>query len=163
MNYYAGCSRSNRIWGTFWGYAIENDCECTTRCCNQMPKFSFLLYNLFWNKQFSKTATFPYFAFERWRSQDMITGLWYSMAIGKAHIKRSPLRIWSNNFGKKAPSRTQVFFVFGEFRRSRQREFHWRALIRHTSDHCYSYIHRGSGKNNLGQTKGYHLRDSAKS
>ena len=61
---YEGCSNSNRTRGTFWGYTLENDRECTTGWCHQIRKLSFFYYNLFWNKQLSKTTiciTLPYF------------------------------------------------------------------------------------------------------
>ena len=55
-----GCSRSTRIRGTFWGYTVENGCECTTRWSHQIRALSFLYYNLFWNskkkKKLSKTT-----------------------------------------------------------------------------------------------------------
>ena len=69
--------------------------KMTTRWRHRIRKFSFLFYILPRNKQLSKTATLPYFAFERWRSH---LESWSSMTIMKGlhQEKCLVLRIWSN-------------------------------------------------------------------
>ena len=63
---YEGCSNSNRTRGNLlrlhlrkWSWMY-----CTTGWYHQIRKLSFFYYNLFWNKQLSKTTiciTLPYF------------------------------------------------------------------------------------------------------
>ena len=68
-------------------------------------------------KQLSKTTTLPYVVFERWSSQDLIL-MFYDCTNG-LHQEES-LENLKQLFGKNAPSRTQVFVWFGEFRRGRR-------------------------------------------
>lgn len=100
---YVGCSRSNRIQETFWGYTIQNDWECTTRWCHQTHTLCFIL-------QAFKDQNSPVnFAFERWHSQDMIlVRMLYGYMKSLQYNQEKSLENWKQHFGKNAPSRTQV-------------------------------------------------------
>ena len=109
----------------------------------KIRKLSFLYYNLVWNKQFSKTTTLLYFALERWSSHEVILESWCSKTRWRAYTKRSPLRIWSNFLTRMLRWEPRSLSLVN-LDEAAQAEFRWWAPVRHTSDGCYGYKHRGS-------------------